>query len=306
MSLTAKILLTPVLVAQALRTRARLPRLPEAAGERHGEVGAGPALRLLVAGDSSAAGVGVAHQREALAAPLAAELAARLGARVHWRLLARSGLNSAQTLHLLQREHEAGGLGHFDLAVIASGVNDVADQVPSHHAVSMRESLANWLRNALGVAHVAFMPLPPVHLFPGLPQPLRWVAGADARRHDRALADWAARRGDVSCVEIEMPLDRGAMASDGFHPGAPVYRACAHAAAGHLARRVVPGLWPQFNPEPPDDAQPEGPDPVHHRRQPRHRAGDRQAGRGRRRPHRAGGQDHRAEPQAAGDAVQRG
>jgi hypothetical protein len=40
-SLTAKLLLSPVLVAQALTTRARLPRLPEAAGPRQGEVGRG-------------------------------------------------------------------------------------------------------------------------------------------------------------------------------------------------------------------------------------------------------------------------
>jgi hypothetical protein len=48
MSLAVKALLTPLLVAQALRTRARLPRLPEADGPRHGTAGDGPRLRLLV------------------------------------------------------------------------------------------------------------------------------------------------------------------------------------------------------------------------------------------------------------------
>ena len=66
MSLTAKLLLSPVLVAQAVVTRGRMPRLPEAAGPRQGEVGSGPLLRLLIVGDSSAAGVGVAQQRDAL------------------------------------------------------------------------------------------------------------------------------------------------------------------------------------------------------------------------------------------------
>jgi lysophospholipase L1-like esterase len=309
MSLTAKVLLTPLLVAQALRTRTRMPRLPEAEGDRHGVVGEGPVLKLLIAGDSSAAGVGVVHQRDALAAPLAAELAVRCRAQVHWRLVARSGLNSAQTLQLLQRENQEGALGHFDLALIATGVNDVVDQVPSHRAVAMRESLANWLRNALGVAHVVFMPLPPVRRFPGLPQPLRWVAGTDAERHDRALARWAATRGDFSRLEVELPLDPTGMASDGFHPGAPVYGACARAAAEHVVRDLAPALWPHLiRPETADvtrRSEPEGPDPVHHRRQPRHRAGDRQAGGGRRRQHRVGGQDHRAEPEAARHAVQR-
>ena len=234
MSLTLKLALSPVLVAQALRTRARLPRLPEAAGERQGVVGQGPSLRLLVAGDSSAAGVGVDAQQQALAAPMAARLAERCGVQVHWQLVAASGLTTKQVHERLRTD----SLGFFDLAVIVTGVNDVVDQVPSHHAVATRDALVNWLRNAIGVAHVCFAPLPPVHRFPGLPQPLRWVAGADAHRHNRALADWVATRSDASLVNMTMPLRRDVMALDGFHPGAPVYRACAASIAQHLSQHV--------------------------------------------------------------------
>ncbi len=240
MSLTAKLVLSPLLVTQALRTRAKLPVLPEAAGERHGEAGSGPLLRLLILGDSSAAGVGVVHQRHALAGQLVQELAARTARRVQWRLLARSGLNTAQTLSLLRHENLAAQHPHFDVAVVVTGVNDIVDQVPSHRAVALREALANTLRNGLGVAHVVFAPLPPVHLFPGLPQPLRWVAGRDARRHDRALAQWAATRDDVSRPDIDLPLNPGVMADDGFHPGAPVYRLCGHAIAEHIGSAVWP------------------------------------------------------------------
>lgn len=243
MSLTLKLALTPLLVAQALATRRRLPRLPEPAGPRSGVAGQGLPLRLLVAGDSSAAGVGVATQREALAARLAEALAAACGVSVHWQLQARSGLTTART-HALLREADRlapGGL-HADVAVLVSGVNDVVEQVPSHRAVQARAALADWLRNGHGVQHVVFAPLPPVHQFPGLPQPLRWVAGSDARRHDQALRAWAATRGDVSHVDMELPLNRGVMASDGFHPGAAVYRITAAALAEHIARAVWPGL----------------------------------------------------------------
>jgi lysophospholipase L1-like esterase len=235
MSLALKLALAPVLVAQAVATRARMPRLPEAAGDREGAVGRGRALRVLIAGDSSAAGVGVDHQREALAGHLARTLAARAKARVQWRLVARSGVTSAQCIALLDEAHAAQPL-QADLAVLVLGVNDVVDQVPSHRAVEAREALANRLRNVHGVAHVAFAPLPPVHRFPGLPQPLRWIAGADARRHDDALRDWAAARaGDVSHVPIDYALEAAAMAHDGFHPGPAVYRACGEAIAHHLA-----------------------------------------------------------------------
>ncbi len=238
MSLTAKLILSPLLVAQAIGARARLPRLPEPTGERAGVVGCGPVLQLLIAGDSSAAGVGVGNQRDALAQRLAATLADAAKARVSWQLHARSGLTTAQTLALLQElaPHRS------DVAVVVTGVNDVVDQVPSRRAVGAREALTNWLRNGHGVQHVVFAPLPPIHQFPGLPQPLRWVAGADARRHNAVLKEWAGSRGDVSCVDMDVPLNRGVMASDGFHPGEPVYRYCATTIAQHIATHVWPLL----------------------------------------------------------------
>lgn len=238
MSLTAKLLLSPVLVAQALATRARLPRLPEAAGERDGDCGRGPLLRLLILGDSSAAGVGVATQAQALAGVLPAALARHAKVRVRWRLVARSGATSAQCLDLLMSHEPIAA----DVAVVVSGVNDVVDQVPSHRAVAAREAIANRLRNAHGVSHVVFAPLPPVRHFPGLPQPLRWVAGRDAQRHDDAVAAWARTRSDVSHVPIDLPLNRGVMAADGFHPGVPVYRVCGTALAEHIAEHVWPRL----------------------------------------------------------------
>jgi lysophospholipase L1-like esterase len=235
MSLAAKLLLSPLLVAQALATRARLPRLPEAAGAREGEVGRGPVLRLLMLGDSSAAGVGVADQSKALAGFLPSALARHAGVRVRWRLLAQSGLTSAQCLEWLAAQPPLPA----DVAVVVLGVNDVVDQVPSQRAVAARSAIANRLRNAHGVAHVVFAPLPPVQHFPGLPQPLRWVAGADARRHDDAVAEWARTRRDVSHVPIELPLNRELMAADGFHPGEPVYRICGTAIAEHIATQVL-------------------------------------------------------------------
>ena len=244
MSLALKIALSPLLVAQGVLTRRRLPRLPEPSGDRHGRVGQGARLRLLVAGDSSAAGVGVVTQDEALASQLAAALADACGACVEWRLLAKSGLTTAQTLQLLQGEPTL----QAELAVVVTGVNDVVDQIPSRRAVSARETLAGWLRREAGVQHVVFAPLPPIHHFPGLPQPLRWVFGADARRHNAAIARWVRARRDVSLAEMQMPLNPEVMAADGFHPGEPAYRYCAQAIAQHIVAGVWPGLQLETSP----------------------------------------------------------
>jgi lysophospholipase L1-like esterase len=243
-SLALKLTLSPLLVAQALRTRARVPLLPEAAGAREGTHGrCATRLRLLISGDSSAAGVGVALQDEALAGQLVPLLSERCLVQLQWTLCARSGLTTAQTIELLR----AAALPVCDLAIVVTGVNDVVDQVGSLRAVRARDHIANLLRNRIGAQHVVFCPLPPIDQFPALPQPLRWMAGTDAKRHNRALRAWAVERsahsGDVSTLELEhVRLNRDTMASDGFHPGAPVYRAVAEALTAHIAQHVMPRL----------------------------------------------------------------
>ena len=232
MSLALKLALSPLLVAQAMATRRRAPVLPEAAGPREGRLGRGrDAIRVLIAGDSSAAGVGVADQHLALAGHLTRTLHRCAARPVVWSLHARSGLTTQQ-VHALLR---SAALPRADVAVVVTGVNDVIGQIPSQRAVQHRAALADWLLAEGLVAHVLFAPLPPVQHFPLLPQPLRRVMGDDARRHDDAMARWAATRSDVSHLAIAFDLSPEVMASDGFHPGEPVYRACGEALAAHIA-----------------------------------------------------------------------
>ena len=236
LSLTLKIALSPLLIAQAIATRRRAPVLPEAAGPREGRVGGGgAAFRLLMAGDSSAAGVGVAHQNQSVAGHLTRALHAHSQRQVHWALHARSGLTTRQVHAMLRDERPAAA----DVAVVITGVNDVIEQVPSRRAVQQRAALADWLLGEGIAAHVVFAPLPPMHQFPLLPQPLRRVMGDDARRHNAALTEWALQRGDVSCVTIPLTLHAEMMASDGFHPGEPVYRTCGEALARFIATELI-------------------------------------------------------------------
>jgi len=232
MGATMKVVLMPLLIAQAVAARRRAPALPEAAGPRRGSVGDGTPLRVLIVGDSSGAGVGVATQDEALAGHLTRTLAARTARRIDWALHAKTGVTSALALTLLQDDPPQPA----DVAVAVLGVNDVVDQVAPARAVEHRAALADWLRANAGVRHVVFAPLPPMQRFPLLPQPLRWIAGRDAAAHDAAMARWAETRADVSHVPIALDLNLRSMAADGFHPGEPVYRACGEALAEHIAR----------------------------------------------------------------------
>ena len=238
--LAAKLALAPVLVAQGRRVRRAALRLPEAQGDRQGAHGHGPRpTRLLLVGDSAIAGVGADHQRDALAGQLGARLAERLGADVHrveWRLVARSGVDTAEATALLDAAwSDLGDTLRADVAVVGVGVNDVTGQLPPDRWLRDVEALVDRLRGRHGARCVILCGLPPMHLFPALPQPLRWYLGACARGHDRALRDWAAGRVGVCVHGFPLSTDRTLMAVDGFHPGPAGYRAW----AASLAERVA-------------------------------------------------------------------
>ncbi len=230
MTLAMKLALGPLLLAQGYWTRRRTPRLPEAEGPREGVAGEGEPLRLLIVGDSSAAGVGVQHQRQALAGHLPRRLAQLTRRQVHWQLVARTGITSMQALDLVKTWEPAPA----EIALVVLGVNDVVEQVPVARALAARQALADWLVEFAEVSHVAFAALPPMDQFPALPFPLRAVIGADARRHDEALAAWAAGCVDVSHILLGLSLQREHMAEDGFHPGHIGYRLCGEALAEQL------------------------------------------------------------------------
>jgi lysophospholipase L1-like esterase len=236
MSLALKLVLSPVLIAQALSTRRRAPVLPEASGPREGQLGSGAgALRVLIAGDSSAAGVGVATQDRAFAGHFTRTLHRRSGRALRWRLRARSGLTTRQVHDMLLADPPPAA----DVAIVLTGVNDVIELVPVHRAVQHRAALADWLLGDGRARHVVFAPLPPMNQFPLLPQPLRRVMGADARRHDEAMARWAATRRNVFHTPVVIQLAPGTMADDGFHPGEPVYRTCGEQLARFVAENVL-------------------------------------------------------------------
>jgi lysophospholipase L1-like esterase len=234
MSLAIKLALAPLLLAQGLATRRQALRLPEAAGPREGVAGQGALLSLLILGDSSAAGVGVAEQRDALAAQLGHALAGQAPRQVRWTLVARSGLTSLQLL-----DHwRAHGAPRAELAVVVSGVNDVVDQIAPARAQAARAQLADALEQQAGVRHIVFAALPPMHAFTALPQPLRWVAGRDAAAHDRALAYWLHGHPHRTRLAMDLPTDPALLAGDGFHPGAQAYRLWGAALAAHLAEQM--------------------------------------------------------------------
>ena len=220
LDVATRIAFGPLLMAQARRLRRAALELPEPRGPRRGAVGQGEtALRLLVAGDSSAAGVGARTQRDALARPLAERLARRLGGTVRWQLIAQSGLTSEGVLQKLKQERPQ----LADVAVIVVGVNDITKDVPLAFALRQRQQLADWLHVHAGVKEVVFPALPEMEMFPAVPKPLAWYAGQAARRNNRAQPRWAAPLQGVSHLAMDGVAHPSLFCEDGFHPAPALY-----------------------------------------------------------------------------------
>jgi lysophospholipase L1-like esterase len=213
----ATIALGPLLYLQGRAVRRSVPVLPEPDGAREGKVGTGPVLRLLVLGDSAAAGVGVATMDQALSGQLVARLANAY--TVHWQLVAKTGATTESALEHL----EAQSLGPFDVSVTSLGVNDVTSAKAPSAWLRSQADLRKHLRERILVKHQITCGLPPMHGFPALPQPLRWWLGARASAFDSALQRAISTEPDVSFLSLRFTEDASLMASDGFHPGAAVY-----------------------------------------------------------------------------------
>lgn len=235
-----QIALAPILLLQGRQVRRRTLRLPEPTGPRHGlalpkqtEANQRPSLQLLILGDSSAAGVGVAQQQDALAMPLAQQLAEDLQRPVAWQLLAKSGLSSADLLAQLSGPWKHCTLG-ADCVLLVLGVNDCTGGIsPKRFGHNIRRIL-HLLHRANPPAQppqVLLSAVPDMRHMPALPAPLKHYLGCRAKQLDRQLLALSQTAPTLHYLATRQHLQVSDCAADGFHPGASGYRTWAALAA---------------------------------------------------------------------------
>lgn len=227
------IALAPILLWQGRKVRQRTLRLPEAAGARAGSLGQGAPLRVLLLGDSAAAGVGVSRQEDALAGQLAAQLSSQH--QVTWRLLAESGLKCQQLLSKLDDLTAQ----PYDCVVLSIGVNDVTAGTKDQQWLAQLKQLQERLRRDFHVQHIFISAIPPMQYFTALPAPLSGYLGRRAQRLNRLTAQLAERDDGLYFMPIELGVDPQMLAADGFHPSEQAYRLWAE----HLAARIKTALF---------------------------------------------------------------
>lgn len=220
--------LAPLLFLQGKYAKAVTPKLPEAAGDRRGEYGTGPRLRLLILGDSAAAGVGAKQQDKALTGSLVRQLVDQF--HVQWRLHARTGNQTRDTLQGLSEL----GDEHFDVVVVSTGVNDVTGGVALAVWSQHLRELHQQLRQRFACRLVLFSGVPPMGRFKALPQPLRAFMGARASLFDLQLQKTVAALPGASYLPLEGEFDQRSLADDGFHPSEYAYQRWAERVALRL------------------------------------------------------------------------
>lgn len=210
------VLLAPVVLVQARALRRRTPELDEPPGPRAGGSGE---RHVLVVGDSTAVGMGVASLDQALPA----RLAARLGAR--WSVAGRSGWTAPEVL----RDFGADAAAPADVLVLLVGWND-AMRVRSGRAFTRA---LDALVTGAHAERVVIVASPRFGRYPVLPQPLRIALGVIASGLTRRAQRIATARGAL----LVPGFDGAHVARDGFHPDPTGYDAMAEAIARELSTR---------------------------------------------------------------------
>ena len=208
-------------------------RVPDATGW-YGRGRPGPAFKIALLGDSSAAGYGVATVEQTPGAWLGSGVAERLDRRVHLREFAVVGAQSKD----LAAQVDKALLSDPDVAVILIGTNDVTHTVLPSASVRFLSEAVRRLHET-GVA-VVVGTCPDLGTVSPLPQPLRQVARAWSRRLAAAQTIAVVEAGGrtVSLGSVLGPEFAAAptvlFGPDQFHPSAAGYEA--------LARILVPSV----------------------------------------------------------------
>ncbi|HFB64176.1 MAG TPA: SGNH/GDSL hydrolase family protein [Aeromonadales bacterium] len=226
------ILLFPLLLVEALIVKKQTPRLAEAPGKRKGKCDQldQPALKLLFLGDSAAAGVGASNQSRALSGQTLLYLQQQFN--IHWVLWAKSGADSRQTLAMLSKKEPQA----FDCIVISLGVNDVISFTSKKQWLHTTQRLISLLGKQFAAQQIIFTAIPPLHHFPALPQPLRFILGNRARQFNQALDCLCQQQQQCQLLKVSFGKDRSFFAEDGFHPGEKGYAVWGQQLAGLIKK----------------------------------------------------------------------
>ncbi|WP_412540544.1 SGNH/GDSL hydrolase family protein [Longispora sp. K20-0274] len=227
-----------LVAVEAMVARSRRYARPQLSLALRSSVGrSGPPLRLVLLGDSTAAGVGVDRFGDTVGGQLA-QLLADDGRRVELSSVAVAGARSTELATQVARAL----LGpHPDVAVILVGSHDAVRPGRVDSAAAQLGGAVRRLRRA--DVPVVVGTCPDLGAARAIAQPLRALVSRRGRRLARAQ-DEAVREAGGLTVDLAAETgvlfrtDPGTLCWDGYHPSADGYRLWAHVLAPAVAEAL--------------------------------------------------------------------
>ncbi|MEM5474551.1 SGNH/GDSL hydrolase family protein [Hoeflea sp. AS60] len=224
-------LLIPLALVKGLGVRKIVPRLPPPRGRPKGQVGNGTAeIRLLIIGDSSAAGVGADRIEDTLGPQLASALNEATGNPVAWR---NAGANSAIAAQV--RDHVIPHIEERDFThvIVTVGTNDAKNFVTRSTFKKGFGGLLYAVHARWPEAKVFWSPVVDMPDVPALPASLGFILGLRAQIINKMGAQLCRERNAIAMAPLPVEGPEG-FAIDGFHANALGYRHWAQ----HIARII--------------------------------------------------------------------
>jgi lysophospholipase L1-like esterase len=210
------------LYLQGQYVRRKIGRLPDAGGATEGRFNNGEGLvKLLVLGESTAAGMGARTHENALAGQFAKVLGEKIGQSVEWHVVGRSGITVRETIHELVPKIPG---EKFDYVMLALCGNEVLKlRSPRTFRRDMKK-LLGILREKYPGATVFLTNAPAVRLSPVLPHPIKFILGQLSALHDANAREFTAEMPKVFYFHqpSSVPAD---FFADGLHPSEKGYTA---------------------------------------------------------------------------------
>lgn len=228
----------PILYLQGKSVRRRMPEPLAATGETFGTcTGKGEKMNLLVIGESTVEGVGVAHYEQTINAKIAIALSKQLERTVCWQAIGKIGAKVAFTrAHLLPLMDQN---TTYEVIVILLGANDSIKLTPPASWQQALSGLIEDIQTIQPQALIYIATLPPVAQFPVLPQPTRFFLGL----HNQLLVHTTRKMlktqpGVLFSQLVFKNLPPDFFSEDGVHPSEKGYTHWASKIAEELAAFV--------------------------------------------------------------------